>query len=61
MCFGGCLNHLYGGGPSGVPLANHLASSGCGLTWGPALDLDSSTRVPRKLTGCTMAWWSSFL
>ena len=29
-CFGGCLNHLYGGSPSGLSLVSHLASSGFG-------------------------------
>lgn len=24
-CFGGCLKHLYGGSPPGIPLDNHLA------------------------------------
>ena len=33
-CFGGGLNHLYGGSPSRLPLPNHLASSGFGLTQG---------------------------
>ena len=28
MCFGGGSNHSYGDHPSGLPLANHLASSG---------------------------------
>ena len=34
------LNHSYGGSPSGLPLANHLPSSGFGLTGGPALRVD---------------------
>lgn len=64
-CFGGDLNHLYGNSPPGLPLANHLASSGleptCGLTEGPPLcahsifqprwKVDSSARVSGKLRG----------
>ena len=67
MCFGGLLNHWYGGGPFGLPLANHLALSGLeslsGLTQGPPLcahallaKMDSSAGVSGKLTGCTMGW-----
>lgn len=37
MCFAGGLNHLYGGGPSGIPLTNRLASSGFGLAQAPPL------------------------
>ena len=37
LCFGGHLNQLCGGSPSGLPLANHLALSGFGVTQGPAL------------------------
>ena len=33
-CFGGGLNHLYGGRPSGFPLANHHALSGLEFTFG---------------------------
>ena len=36
-CFGSGLNHLYGGSPSRVPLANHLASSGFVKTQDPPL------------------------
>ena len=50
-CFGSHLNHSYGGSPSRLPLANHLASSGSGLTQGLALRMDFSTRVSGKLTG----------
>lgn len=56
-CFGGGLNHLCGGSPSGPPLACHLALPGFGLTQGPACTscsrdgMDSSTRVSGKLTG----------
>ena len=61
VCFGGPLNHLYGGSPSGLPLANHLALSGSGLTQGPALRMDFSTRVSGKLTGSTVFWCPFFL
>ena len=33
-CLRGGLNHLFGGNPSGLPLANHLASSGLEPTFG---------------------------
>ena len=65
-CFGGGLRHLCGLSPSGLPLANHLASSGFGRTQGPPLSahllgrMDSSARVSGKLTGCAMVWRPSF-
>ena len=49
-----CFVPLWGKSFEGLPLANHLASSGVGLTWGHALRMDSSTKVSGKLTGCTM-------
>ena len=66
MCFGGCLNHLCGGSPSGLPLANHLALSDFGLTQGlprayPSSRMDFSTRVSGKLTWCTTFWCPAFL
>jgi len=61
LCFGGPLNHSYRGGPSGLPLANHLAWSGSGLTKGSALRMVFSTGVSGKLTGCAMVWCPSFL
>ena len=60
-CYGGALNHLNEGSLSWLPLANHLASSGFGLTLHPALTMDSSTRVSEKTTGSTMVWCPSFL
>ena len=59
--FGDGLNHLDGGSPSRFPMANHLALSGLGLTQGPGLRMDFSTRVSGKLTGCTIIWCPSFL
>ena len=38
------------GGPSRLPLANHLASPGFGLGQGSALRMDFGTRVSGKLT-----------
>ena len=52
---------LVWGSHAGLPLASHLASSGFGLTQGPALGMDSSTGVSGKLTGFTMVWYPSFL
>ena len=43
MCFGGGLNHLYGGSPSGLPLVNHLALS----------DLESTFSLTQGPTLCT--------
>ena len=62
--FGGHLNYLYGGSPSRLPLASHLASSGMALSCVPGYLLariDSSTRTYGKLTGCTMVWCPSLL
>ena len=53
MCFGGSLNHSYGGSPSRLPLANHLASSGFGLTHSPDHGKDFNTRVTEKLSGAS--------
>ena len=69
-CFGGCLNHSYRNSPSGLPLVNHLASSGLeltfGLTQGPPLcskhlltRMDSTTGVSGELTGCAVVWCPS--
>ena len=33
-CFGCQINHLYGGSPPGLPLANHFALSGLEPTFG---------------------------
>ena len=59
--FGGPLNCLCEDGPSGLPLANHLASSGFGLIRAlpcvhvhPSARMVSSIRVSGKVTGCTM-------
>lgn len=61
MCFGSPLNDLSGGSPSRLPLANHLASCGSGLTPGSALTMDLSPGVSGKLTGYTMVRCPSFL
>ena len=71
MRFGGGLNPLYGGSPSGLPLANHLASSvlepTVGLTQGPPLCTSIFSagwllaQFYGKLTGCTMIWRPSLL
>ena len=58
---GGSLNHVYGGSLFGLPLASRLASSGLGLTQGPSLRMESSTRGSGKLTGSAMVWCPSFL
>ena len=61
MCFGGGLNHLYGGNPSGFPLANHPVLSGLESIWpdlgpSPVCTHVSSARVSGKLTGHVIVW-----
>ena len=54
------LNHCFGDRPSGLPLANHLALSGCGPTQGAALRKHFSTGVSGKTTGCMGSGASPF-
>ena len=61
MFFGGGLNHLYGGNPSGLPLANHLAFSAFDLTQSPARGMDFSIVVSGKLTESAVVWCPFFL